>query len=262
MKPKIGVRWDDEAQNQRFIEAKDLGLLQYIEVNYPVAARETPTHIGLPLYAHSAYNGLCSAFGLNMPLVNLIKSEAEKYESPWIGEHLSWISPSSSGGLGYVFNSVYNDEFIELTVNNIEKLKSIYKRPIALELGPQYSVKNSDMTEIDFHCLIASKTNCPIILDITHTIISAKNLNRPLHKAIDAYLNTNVIELHVAGMKQSRDLYWHDCHDNNPDDETIEVMSHFIKNSESVKGVTFEHTPQAPKHDFFNTLIKINKELQ
>ena len=42
MSIKLGVRWDDENQNERFIEAKELGLIDFIEVNYPIAKNERP----------------------------------------------------------------------------------------------------------------------------------------------------------------------------------------------------------------------------
>lgn len=261
MSLNIGVRWDDEVQNNRFKVAQDLGLIHYIEVNYPIAKDEKPIASDLPIYAHSAYNGLCSAFGLNKPLVQIIKKEADKYNSPWIGEHLSWIAPSQTGALGYVFNTIYNDDFLDVTVQNINQLQSIYNRPIALELGPQYYLDNSDYNEIDFHIKVAEITGCSLILDLTHLIISNNNLKRPLNYGIDKYKNQNTIEVHIAGIRKSTNGYWHDNHDNLPDSEVLNTLQSFCKDNKTLKAITFEHSASASEESFFKGLNSIHSHV-
>lgn len=255
----IGIRWDDESQNLRLKKAKEMKLINYVEVNYPIAKNECPKIEDLPLYAHSAYNGLCSAFGINESLVNLIKSEADKYDSPWIGEHLSWIAPEQEGALGYVFNTIYNDDFFNITINNIEKIKRIYNRPIALELGPQYTLENSDYNEVEFHLKISEQTGCPVILDLTHLLISNNNLKRKLDYGIKEYKKANTIEVHVAGIRKSVNGYWHDCHDQLPDENTLELLTEFCIENKTLKAITFEHTPFATEQSFFEGLSKIHK---
>jgi uncharacterized protein (UPF0276 family) len=255
---KIGVRWDDEKQNRRFIEAKKLGLIDFIEVNYPLATNERPMDVGLPIYAHSANNALCSAYGLNESLVEIIKNEAIKYNSPWIGEHLAWLGINEKGALGYVFNPIYNEEFFNITIANIEKLKKQYNRPIALELGPQYVLKGDFKDEIDFLISAAQSTNSGIILDLSHLMISNNNLGRKLDYGIERFQKANTVEVHVSGIRKSENSkFWHDCHDNLPDDKCLEILSSFCNENKTLKAVTFEHTPEASREDFMKGLQNI-----
>jgi uncharacterized protein (UPF0276 family) len=260
---KIGIRWDDESQNNRFLKAKKLGLLDFIEVNYPIAPNEKPQVADLPIYAHSAYNGLCSAYGINEQLASQIKSESDKYNSPWIGEHLSWVAPTKSGALGYVFNPIYNQDFFEISKNNIQTLKKIYQRPIALELGPQYQLIGDGCSEIDFHLKVAGETNCSLILDLAHLLISNNNLKRPLEFGLNQYSSANTIEVHIAGIRQSPQTgFWHDCHDVLPDDTSLKFLKEFCCNNKALQAVTFEHSASAPEADFFYGLELLNKILR
>ena len=262
MSIKLGVRWDDENQNERFIEAKELGLIDFIEVNYPIAKNERPMDVGLPIYAHSANNALCSAYGLNEALVEMVKEEANTYNSPWVGEHLAWLGISEKGALGYVFNPIYNDEFFDITVNNIEKLKRIYKRPIALELGPQYALKGNFKDEIDFLIKTAEKTNSGVILDLSHLIISNNNLGRELDYGIERFKKANTIEVHVSGIRKSQhSKFWHDCHDILPNELCLQLLSEFCKESKTLKAITFEHTPEASPSDFMKGIHSIRSAI-
>lgn len=260
---KFGIRWDDESQNHRLIKAKELKLIDFIEVNYPIAEMETPHEVELPIYAHSAYNGLCSAYGINSRLADIINKEANKYNSPWIGEHLAWIAPSNSGALGYVFNPVYNKDFLEITINNINQLKQIYQRPIALELGPQYNLLGENYNEIDFHLKTAKESSCHLILDLTHLIISNHNLNRPNDFGLEKYFEADTIELHIAGIRKStKDNFWHDSHDILPDENTLKLLNQFIKNNHNLKAITFEHTANATEKEFFEGIESIRNILE
>jgi uncharacterized protein (UPF0276 family) len=260
MKTKLGIRWDDEAQNNRILKAK--GMIDFIEVNYPIATYENPANCELPVYAHSAYNGLCSAYGINESLAQLIKAEADKYDSPWIGEHLAWLSSEAQGALGYVFNPIYDSGFFEITQQNIKRIKEIYQRPIALELGPQYQLYNLEQSlfkdEVDFLIKSANESNSGIILDLSHLIISNKNLGRPLEYGLEELAKNNTIEVHVSGIRQSSNGdFWHDCHDVLPSELTLNLLQGFLQQCSSVRAVTWEHTPDASESEFFIGLEKV-----
>lgn len=267
MEAKLGVRWDDESQNPRLIKAKEQNLIDFIEVNYPIAAKENPLEVNLPIYAHSAYNGLCSAYGINEDLAQIIKDEANKYDSPWIGEHLAWLGSQQEGALGYVFNTIYDQEFFDITIKNVERIKQIYQRPVALELGPQYQL-TGDIggvfdDEIDFLIKVAEQTQCGIILDLSHLIISNNNLGRELDYGASRFLEANTIEVHVSGMRSSKNChFWHDCHDVLPNELTLTLLSKIVKGSQTLKAVTLEHTPDASEEDFFIGIESIKKSME
>jgi hypothetical protein len=83
---KIGARWDDDAQNARFERAREQGLLEYVEVNYPISAHEDPSRLGLPLLAHTSNNPLASIHGIDEEVCRRVRDAAHRSSSPWIGE--------------------------------------------------------------------------------------------------------------------------------------------------------------------------------
>lgn len=260
MKLKMGVRWDDKLQNERILKAKKMGLVDYIEVNYPISAYESPEELEVSMYAHSANNALCSAFGLNYEVVEQVKNASEKFNSPWIGEHLAWLGASATGALGYVFNSIYNEDFFKITVQNINELKNIYQRPIALELGPQYSIRGTFVDEISFLTEVANETGCGVILDISHLIISNNNLKRNLNYGLEKLLDSNIVEVHISGIRKSESShFWHDSHDILPDKLSLEILNQICIKSSSLKAITFEHSSGASEEDFLNGLSEIKK---
>ena len=258
----IGARWDDEMQNRRLKNAKDNGLIKFIEINYPIANQENPYEIEIPFFAHSANNPLCSAFGLDFNLLEMIKKEADRYDSPWIGEHLSWSSFQNGNALGYVLNPIYNEDFFKIAIDNITTIQKHYNRPVALELGPQYDVKGDFADEVDFLVSVARATKSHVILDLTHLLISNHNLGRGLDYGFDRFLSADTVEIHIAGIRESYNQeFWHDCHDVLPSQKTLDLLREFLAHTKTVKAITFEHSAAATESDFYSGLESLHKTL-
>lgn len=259
---KVGSRWDDEIQNERTVKAKKMGLVEFVEINYPIADGENPYEVELPFYAHSANNPLCSAFGFDQSLIEMVKREADLYDSPWVGEHLSWLSFESGNALGYVFNSIYSHDFFEIACENVSWLQSYYNRPLALELGPQYQVVGDFSDEIDFLIGVSKRTGAHVILDLSHQIISNHNLGRSVDYGLDRLFDADTIEVHVSGIRKSQSSkFWHDCHDVLPNETTLTILKDFVTKSRTVKAVTFEHSSSSSEKDFLQGLENIHGAL-
>lgn len=258
MPVKLGARWDDPIQNDRIARARDEGLLDYIEVNYPIPLASDPNALDLPVLAHTSSNPTCSIHGINPSVARLVKKGADRSESPWIGEHLTWLGSSATGSLGYQINPLFTRDFLDVAVENIARLKRYYGREVALELSPIYVAATDYESEMHFLDDVAAATGTMIILDVTHWQIANKNLGRPARYGLDALAPERIVELHVAGMRQGSDGFWHDAHQSEPDETIVALVDELAHELPNLQAVTLEHHPSAPEEEFFSSLQPLN----
>ena len=257
-KIKVGMRWDTEEQNERAQQAYNKNLLDYIEVNYPIAKYESPCDKKIPIYAHSSFQPLASAYGINKELAEQVKIEISKTKTPWVGEHLSWLGFENGVSLGYVFNPIYTKDFLNVCLENIKELKDYYECPIALEMGPHYNLIGDYQSEIDFILEVAEKSNSLIILDISHLMISNHNLKRNIDFGLDKILDAPVVEAHVSGIKQSNSgEFWHDAHSVSPNQETLNILEKLITRN-FLEAITLEQELCVSEETFLRDLKSIN----
>jgi uncharacterized protein len=255
---RIGARWDDPAQDVRIKEAHRLGLIDYMEVNYPIPFGADPNALGIPILAHTSSNPTCSAEGVNLNIARRVKEGADLADSPWIGEHLSWLGTAPTGSLGYQINPLFTDEFERLTVLNVIRLREYYARPVALELGPIYIESTDYPSEMHFLGAVANDADAKVIIDVTHWQIANRNLGRPADYGIDAIDPQRIVELHVAGMRQGSDGFWHDAHELAPNEEVLAIAADLVRTLPALETVTFEHNPAAAEEEFFRCLQDLN----
>jgi uncharacterized protein len=255
----LGARWEDPSQDERIIKARDAGLIDFVEVNYPVAFGWDPATLGTPILVHTSSNPICSFHGVSPKIAQMIKEGADQCASPWIGEHLTWLGSEGSGSLGYQINPLFTSEFKDVAVGNVKSLCEFYDRPIALELGPLYLPATEYESEIHFLRDVAVETDSQIILDITHWQIANRNLGRPAEYGLDVLPKELIVELHVAGMRLgSDDNHWHDAHFVLPNDEVMELTGGLVSTLPNLRAVTFEHQADGPEDEFIQTLEKLN----
>jgi uncharacterized protein (UPF0276 family) len=257
--PRLGARWDGNAQTQNFLKAKERGLLDYMELNFPLAHSEDPWCLGLPVLSHTANNPLASAFGISIEHAGLVREYLSRTDSPWTGEHLAILGETTVGALGYVINPPLTEEFFKVACSNITTLQILYDHPIALELGPFYSVLTDGTFRNEYHFLneVARTTNSLIILDITHTLITSRNLGRDPATCFEEIEHERVVELHVAGMRSSlhgANEYWFDAHQVPPNTATIELVGEALRLLPNVMAVTLEYSLEGEPDGFFSTL--------
>ena len=257
---RIGARWDDPAQNERIARAYKRGQIDYIEVNYPIPFGAEPSALGIPILAHTSSNPTCSAEGVNLNIARRIKEGADASNSPWIGEHLSWLGTAPTGSLGYQINPLFTEEFEQIAVLNVIHLRDYYERAIALELGPIYISSTQYPSEMHFLGAVAKDADTKVILDVTHWQIANRNLERPVDFGLDAIDPERIVELHVAGMRCGSDgRIWHDAHERPPNDEVLAITANLVRDLPVLETVTLEHNPAAPEEDFYRCLDDVSR---
>jgi uncharacterized protein (UPF0276 family) len=235
------------------------GVIDYIEVNYPVPYGAAPHRLGIPVLAHTSSNPICSAEGVTSNVARLVRDGADDADSPWIGEHLSWLGTAPTGSLGYQINPLFTEEFARIAALNVTRLRDYYGRPVALELGPIYTAATGFESEMHFLGRVAEAADTLVILDVAHWQIANRNLDRPGDYGLDAIDPARIKELHVAGMRRGSDgRFWHDAHERPPNEDVLRWTARLARTLPALEAVTFEHNPSAPEADFFRCLDEIN----
>ncbi len=259
-KIKFGVRWDTPNQNDRIKQLANKNLIDYIEVNlhcfFPYRAKE----LDLQIYAHTSHNALASSSGLYLGNAKLVKEYADHVDSPWIGEHLAWLGFCQKGGsLGYLIQPIFSEEFLEISIKNIKFLQNFYGRKIAIELNHFYTYNSINYkNEIAFISEVAKKSECYIIFDISHWIITNLNLCRKIDYGLMDLDHKRVIEVHVAGIRKSKSSnIWHDSHDNIPNQLVLSLTSEVLNlllTFKTLKAITLEHHENSSEKDFVRSV--------
>ncbi len=252
----LGARWDEPTQNERLRRAFEDGLIDYVEANYPIPRGSEPD-VGddTPVLVHCPVNPLASAHGFNRKLAAQVRAAAERYDSPWIGEHLCWLGAGAEGRLGYILNPIFCDATRDVAVENIRALSAFYGRPVALELAPVYGMTGTFASEVHFLASVAEQADARIIFDVAHWTASNRNLGRPPEYGLDAIPKPRIIELHIAGIRPGRGArFWHDSHGDLPEAGMIELVRELARTLPSLRAVTFEHLEGADEGDFRRTL--------
>jgi uncharacterized protein len=260
---KLGARWTDDVLTERCKKAIDEGLIDYLEVNYPIGKPEEPEVMGLPIYVHTPFNALCSAAGIDHSVASLVRKMANKLESPWVGEHLGLLGYTQQGALGYVINPLYSHEFAEVSIDNIKNLKKYYRRPIAIEFGPTYSVNGDYESELHFMADVSQRANCFIIFDICHWMISNINLKRPRDYGLNVLDPKRVIEFHVAGFRKGRSSHFvYDDHNSSPHPYLYKMLPKILRRFSMVQAITLEHYGLDAEAEFLRILRKLKRIIQ
>lgn len=262
-KPSIGARWDDARQDSRFRNARRRGLVDYAEVNFPISPSESPYALGLPILAHTSNNPVASALGMDRHVMAAVRDGARRAKSPWVGEHLAWLGAEATGALGYVINPVFSQPFVAIAAENVRRLQRCYGRKIALELGPVYALCGEMDSELEFLNEVARAADTAIILDVTHWMISNRNMGRPEAWGLDVLDRDRVIELHVAGMRRGRSSdYWNDAHGVALSDDVLAMTRHVLTCCHGIRAITFEHSMDGPEDDFYAGLERLQEIVQ
>jgi len=199
-------------------------LLDYVEIPFE-QLRHSP-EVGaiqetIPVILHCAS---MSVAGFVLPEAGTLKAierEADRTKTPWIGEHLAFISAdaldadgentASPTALTYTVCTQLSEETVERVAYNLSKLQPVFGVPVILENSPQYfHVPGSTMPMTDFIGAVAARCEVGLLLDLTHFLISMLNTGQDAAKEIDRLPLEQVVEIHISGLNHQSGVAWDD----------------------------------------------------
>ena len=227
------------------------GLLDYIELPFELL-RHNPSAIEAeklaPLVLHCASMSIAGFVPPTAATLDAIAAQAERTRTPWIGEHLAFISADPLPGgalhdpttLTYTVCPQLSEEVLDHACANISRLQERFTVPLIVENSPQYfAIPGSTMSIVDFVAEFHRRTDAGMLLDLTHFRISAMNMNFETRREILRLPLEKVVEVHVSGLDVQAETAWDD-HAGLADEETFELLALVLRRARP-RAITFEY---------------------
>ena len=175
----------------------------------------------VPLILHCASMSVAGFVPPSETTVQAIGRAAARTRSPWIGEHLAFVSAdgineaaerdSAPTNLTYTICPQLSEETVERVAANLASLRSCFEVPIILENSPQYfAIPGSTMNMVDFIGEVAARCEVGLLLDLSHFLITSLNTGVDAVKELERMPLERVVEIHVSGLSAQSDIVWDD----------------------------------------------------
>lgn len=202
------------------------GAVDYLEIPYEQLAH-SPSLAGLqdgvPLVLHCASLSIAGFVPPAEATVAAIAREAARMQTPWIGEHLAFVSADGltehgdADGAGdpttltYTVCPQLSEQTVERAAANLAALQPRMPVPLIIENSPQYfPVPGSTMGMVDFIRAVAGRSEVGLLLDVTHFLITAINTAVDPLAELDRMPLERVVEIHVSGLSTQAGVAWDD----------------------------------------------------
>jgi uncharacterized protein (UPF0276 family) len=238
-------------------------LIDYVEIPFeqlrhaPEAASIQET---VPVILHCASMSVAGFVPPDDRTMKAIEREAERTKTPWIGEHLAFITAdpieddhTQPTSLTYTVCPQLSEETVERVAINFASLQKHFDVPLILENSPQYfDIPGSSMSMVDFVGAVVECCQVGLLLDLTHFLISMLNTKKDAMSEIDRLPLEKVVEVHLSGLNVQSGIAWDD-HATPAPPAVFDLLERVLARV-SPTAVTLEYnwSPQFPE----STLVK------
>jgi uncharacterized protein (UPF0276 family) len=206
-----------------FVQSRP-GLVDYIELAFE-QLRHSPGLASLqqdiPIVLHCASMSVAGFVPPSAATVDAIVDAAERTRTPWIGEHLAFVSadgladesggPASPTTLTYTVCPQLSEETVDRVVHNLALLRPRFSVPLILENSPQYfDVPGSTMNMVDFISNVVTHADVELLLDLSHFLITSLNTGVDAATEIERLPLERVVEIHISGFNRQSGVVWDD----------------------------------------------------
>jgi uncharacterized protein (UPF0276 family) len=206
-----------------FIDANP-GFVDYTEIPFE-QLRHAPDSASIqeviPVILHCASMSIAGFVPPTDAMLDAIESEAERTRTPWIGEHLAFITADglkmdteTTGpptALTYTVCPQLSEETIQRVADNLASLQPRFGAPLILENSPQYfAIPGSTMPMVEFIGAVLSRCEVGLLLDLSHFLITMLNTGADAAKEIERLPLERVVEIHISGLNAQSGVVWDD----------------------------------------------------
>jgi uncharacterized protein len=254
-----------------FVE-RNPDLIDYLELPFELL-RHDPSTIAAeklaPLILHCASMSIAGFVPPSAETLSGIAQQARRTGTPWIGEHLAFISadPLEPGAalheattLTYTVCPQLSEEVVQHVCDKLDKLQAHFEVPLIVENSPQYfAIPGSTLSIVDFTIEIHRRAGVGMLLDLTHFMISAMNMGFDAKTEIARLPLERLVEMHVSGLDVQSDTAW-DNHANLAD-ESIFELAEIVLDRTRPRAVTFEYNwaPSLPDRILIDQIERIRR---
>ena len=189
---------------------------------------------------------------------------AELYRTPWVAEHFQCLhTEDGTYNLNYVFPPLYTEEFLERFTRNAAALKDRLDQPLVMENIPGFfDVRASQMPETVWLRRFFDATDTGFLLDLPHVWLEAHYHGRPPGEFLDEFPLERVVEMHVAGVEQDRDLEGPWIAPAEPAKDMLDLLRYAVARCPGAKAVTFDaFAPGLTADVLFRSVTRIRAAL-
>lgn len=233
--------------------AQNPGLLDYVEVPFEQLLHSPEVgsiQDSIPVILHCASMSVAGFVPAAETTVRLIDQEVRRTKTPWIGEHLAFISADPLGkfsepalsptALSYTVCPQLSEETVDQVAYNLSKLQPQFDVPVILENSPQYfDVPGSTMAMTEFIGRVVERCDVDLLLDVTHFLISMLNTGRDAMKEIERLPLERVVEIHISGLNVQSGITWDD-HATPATEPVFDLVQHVLQRAQP-RAVTLEY---------------------
>ncbi len=251
------------------------GLIDYVEIPFE-QLRHAPAvgsiQESIPVILHCAS---MSVAGFVPPCDDTLESidrEAQRTRTPWIGEHLAFITAdglstgadttASPTSLTYTVCPQMSEETVERVAKNLTMLQPRFAAPLILENSPQYfDVPGSTMSMVAFIDAVLSRCDVGLLLDLTHFLITTLNTGADAFKEICRLPLERVVEIHISGLNVQSGVVWDD-HATPAPEPVFRLLARVLERARP-KAVTVEYnwSPSFPQATLKKHLERVHELL-
>jgi hypothetical protein len=196
----------------------------------------------LPIVLHSIGLSICSAEIFDEEYARNLIGWAERMNSPWISEHLSF----SRVGTGHEVNAAvalpvpYDEEVLELLVPRVRFFTDALACPFLLENNVYYfSYAGQKYSEEAFLNELCGQGGCKVLLDLHNLYTNALNHGFAAADYLSKLDLRCVSEIHIAGGVRMMGFHT-DSHTGPVPDGVWELLEKTIPQAPNLRGITFE----------------------
>ncbi len=166
----------------------------------------------------------------------------EMYRGPWVAEHFQCLhTEDGSRSLEYVFPPLYTEEFLRRFVSNARVLQKAVGAELVMENIPGFfSIEHAQMTEGEFLRRFFDETGCGFLVDVPHIWLAAHYQGRDAREYMSEFPLDRVIEIHVAGVEQDRDLEGPWIAPTPPTPEILDLALYVAESAPRLRAVTVD----------------------
>lgn len=194
--------------------------------------------------------------------IHRARSLAELYRSPWVAEHFQCLHTEDGAyNLNYVFPPLYTEEFLDRFVANANALQARLDQPLVMENIPGFfDVTASRMPEALWLRRFFDRTEAGFLLDLPHIWLEAHYHGADPQVFLADFPLERVVELHVAGVAEDRDLQGPWIAPTEPTEVMLGFLAHALARCPQAKAVTFDaFAPSLTPDVLFASVERIRK---
>jgi hypothetical protein len=237
----------------------DRGVSQvdHVEVPYELL-RHDPRVVDvgrkLPIILHCASLSIAGTRPCSEDVIGEIAEWARQTKTPWIGEHLAFITASRSEvsqgaqpyapaepyNIGYTVSPPMNPSTVARAVRALTEYARRFSVPIIVENSPLYFASpGSTMRQSCFIGEVCERANAGLLLDLSHFCITCNTTKVDPIKELESLPLRRVMEVHISGVEWQSDAAWDD-HTSVAPDIVYELLELLMEHA-TPRAITLEY---------------------